>query len=81
MELDLVKPHDLRILMRNVESKIRIHYYHRQFALSLKKKKKSCCYTAICSCPKLLTWLFALLVRIAFQYSHHGMRVRLPTWC
>ena len=40
MELDLVKPHDLRILMRNVESKIRIHYYHRQFALSLKKKKK-----------------------------------------
>ena len=45
------------------------------------KKKKSWHYKAICSYPKLFTWLFALLVRKAFVYSHHGVRVRLPTWC
>lgn len=75
MELDLVKTHDFRILMRNVESKIRIHCYHSQSALSLKNVAVTqpsahvlAVYLAVCSTCS----------RIALQYSHHGMRVRYP---
>ena len=79
MELDLVKTHDLRILMRNVESKIRIHFYHRQSALSLKKKKlllhshlltSQAVYLAVCSTCQNSSSIFSPW--------HEG---QVPTWC